>query len=192
MRILNQSFETVPVSALRKHPDNPRKGDAAAIAESIAVNGFYGAVVAQRSTGYVLAGNHRLDAVQAAGGAEIPVFWLDVNDRDALRILLADNRTSDLGVYDERGLAELLNRIQCDTGSLDGTGYDQAAFDAIVTSAGNAVLAAAAAESEASDHAASARAERLRFKVVVGCKSEENRKELIDKLKTDGYSCRAE
>ena len=54
-----QAYELVAPRALRPHPRNPRRGDVDAIEESIAENGFYGCVVAQRSTGYILAGNHR-------------------------------------------------------------------------------------------------------------------------------------
>jgi ParB-like chromosome segregation protein Spo0J len=58
-KIINQEYELVPTGRLRPHPRNVNRGDLAVIAESIAQNGFYGAVVAQRSTGYILAGNHR-------------------------------------------------------------------------------------------------------------------------------------
>lgn len=55
-------IEMVPGNELRKHPSNPRQGNLEAIKESIAVNGWHGVVVAQRSTGYILAGNHRWEA----------------------------------------------------------------------------------------------------------------------------------
>ncbi|MBX9601238.1 MAG: ParB/RepB/Spo0J family partition protein [Bryobacteraceae bacterium] len=111
-RLAEQSFELVAVERLRCHPANPRKGDLAAIGASIQANGFYGAVVAQRSTGYVLAGNHRLEAARREGLAEIPVAWLEVDDATALRILAVDNRTNDLAGYDEAALAELLQQIE--------------------------------------------------------------------------------
>ena len=57
-----QFEERVPLASLKRHPDNPRRGDVKAIALSINKNGFYGAVIVQRSTRYILAGNHRADA----------------------------------------------------------------------------------------------------------------------------------
>lgn len=147
MQIQNQTLELVDVDKLTPHPDNPRRGDLDAIAASIHENGFYGAVVAQRSTGYVLAGNHRLAAVKRDGGAQIPCFWLDVSDVAARRILSCDNRTAALGIDDPTALAELLTRIAAESdGSLAGTGYTQEAFDAVVAAAGDAVLAAAGGE----------------------------------------------
>lgn len=123
MKVLNQSVEMVPVGALRLHPRNVNNGDVGAIHESIKHNGFYGTIVAQRSTGYVLAGNHRLQAAQHAGAAEVPVVWVDVDDDHALRILLADNRTTRLGSDDPEALARLLQEIADTAGTLDGTAY---------------------------------------------------------------------
>lgn len=59
VRVINQSTETVALDALRPHPRNPRQGNIGAIHDSITANGFYGQVVAQKSTGFILAGNHR-------------------------------------------------------------------------------------------------------------------------------------
>jgi len=130
MEILNQEYELVALDRLKCHPANPRRGDLAAIGESITENGFYGAVVAQRSTGYILAGNHRWKHAQAVKAPSIPVTWVDVDDDRALRILLADNRTNDLAGYDNETLVGLLESLD----SFDGTGYDQAALDELLAS----------------------------------------------------------
>jgi ParB-like chromosome segregation protein Spo0J len=124
MRVINQTTETAPIDALRPHPRNPRQGDIGAIHTSITVNGFYGTVIAQRSTGFILAGNHRWQAARKDNATEIPVTWVDVDDDHALRILLADNRTNDLATYNDEALAELLKDLHASTGTLLGTGYD--------------------------------------------------------------------
>jgi hypothetical protein len=124
MEIINSETEMVPLKKLIRHPRNPRQGDIGAIYQSIEANGFYGAIVAQKSTGHVLAGNHRLEAAKQAGAEVLPVIWVDVDDTTALRILLADNRTNDLASYDDRALAELLQSLMEDTGSTEGSGYD--------------------------------------------------------------------
>ena len=140
MRTLNQTTETVPIDALKAHPRNPRQGDIGAIHESIQVNGFYGFVIAQRSTGYILAGNHRWKAAQQAGAKTIPVTWIDVEDDHALRILLADNRTNDLATYDDNALAQLLQDLQNTTGSLAGTGYDGDDLDDLLKDLNDALI----------------------------------------------------
>ncbi len=53
----------------------------------------------------------------------MPRLWLDVDDTEARRVLLADNRTADLGRYDEGLLLMMLTDIEASEG-LVGTGYD--------------------------------------------------------------------
>lgn len=136
MRVINQEHVTAPIDAIRPHPRNPRQGDVGAIHESIENNGFYGSVIAQKSTGYILAGNHRWQAARQAGATEIPVTWVDVDDDHALRILLADNRTNDLANYDNEALAEILKDLHAETGTLIGTGYDGDDLDELLEDLG--------------------------------------------------------
>lgn len=112
----------VPIDRVTQHPDNPRNGDVAAIAESIEINGFIAPVIAQRSTGYILAGNHRYQALLGLGAEVIPVVWVNVDQTAAKRYLLADNRTSDLGIYDNSNLVSILTELD-DLDSLLGSGY---------------------------------------------------------------------
>lgn len=110
----------VSVDNIEQHPENARVGDVAAIVESIQTNGFYGAVVVQESTGYIIVGNHRYLAAREVGMTEVPVIYMDIDDDRARRIMLADNRTTDVASYDDRSLVELLQSVP----DLTGTGYD--------------------------------------------------------------------
>lgn len=122
MQIINDTTELTDVRNLRPHPKNPNRGNADLIAESIHENGFYGQIIAQRSTGHVLVGHHRLQAAQQLGAAQVPVTWVDVDDTRALKIMLADNRTAEQAHRDETALAELLAELNT-LDSLTGTGY---------------------------------------------------------------------
>ena len=53
----------------------------------------------------------------------VPVMYIDVDDAKATRILLVDNRTNDLAMYDDAGLLAVLQTM-VDLGGLDGTGYN--------------------------------------------------------------------
>jgi DNA modification methylase len=122
---VGQDYEpAVPVDRLSEHPDNPRRGDVDAIDGSMAQHGFYGAVYAQRSSGRIVAGNHRYRVARQRGHATVPVIWLDVDDDQARRILLVDNRTGDQGGYDDAELERVLRDLLdgSDLG-LVGTGY---------------------------------------------------------------------
>jgi hypothetical protein len=122
-----------PVASLRTYHRNPRQGDVSAIRQSLTVNGQYRPLVANRGTHTgrereVLAGNHTLMAARDAGWPEVAVSWVDVDDDQAARIVAADNRTADLGGYDERLLAELLGELP----DLAGTGYTEDDLDRLV------------------------------------------------------------
>jgi DNA modification methylase len=138
--------EMVRLDSIQPHPRNPRQGDVKAIVESIKANGFYCPLVVQRSTRYILAGNHRWLAARELGMAEIPVIWVDCDDARALRILLADNRTSDLACYDDSKLAELLEGVLGDSGSLSGTGFDANALQELLEDLGRGGMGAVEGE----------------------------------------------
>ncbi|MFJ4469554.1 ParB N-terminal domain-containing protein [Streptomyces sp. NPDC089424] len=132
--------DTIPVTELTPYPGNAKRGDVGAILASLRKNGQYrGLVVREQPDGalVVLAGNHTRQALADHGPGDcgvkgcgvchnstdwIPAARCDVvqcDDKTALRVNLADNRTSDLGTYDYAGLAELLGSL----GDVDGTGY---------------------------------------------------------------------
>ena len=64
--------------------------------------------------------------------AEVAVTLLDVDEEQARRIMLVDNRTNDLAGYDEQLLAELLSELP----DLAGTGYGPADLDALLVELG--------------------------------------------------------
>lgn len=116
----NLTVERKPLSDLRPHPDNPRNGDTDLIMESLRVNGQYKPIVIS-TDGTVLAGNHTYAAAMELGWGSIAVVALDVDPHspEAKRIMLADNRTADMGRYDDGQLLAVLRELD----SLPGTGY---------------------------------------------------------------------
>lgn len=123
------STERVPLATLKPHPDNPRNGDVEAIAESLHTNGQYKPIVVAKD-GTVLAGNHTYAAALSLGWEDIQVVRLGITAKSkaAKRIMLADNRTSDMGRYDE---AQLLRELQALNGDLLGTGYSERDLEAL-------------------------------------------------------------
>ncbi len=116
------------VSKLKGYDKNPRKGNVKAIAESLKTNSQYRPIVVQKSSMKILAGNHTWKAAKELGWKKIAVVFVDVNDEEAKRIVLADNRTNDLADYDNEVLAELLK----DLGTSTGTGYSEDDMNAIL------------------------------------------------------------
>jgi hypothetical protein len=122
----------IAIGSVTNHPRNVRQGDIGAISQSLKDNGQYRPIVVQRSTGYVLAGNHTLKAAKALGWKEIAATFVDCDDDRALRILLADNRTNDLASYDDNALAELLKELATTTLALEGSMYSGDDLDDIL------------------------------------------------------------
>ena len=116
---------------------NPRRGDTRAIRESLERNGQYRPIVVNRRTMEVLAGNHTLAAALELGWTELAATFVDVDDEQAQRIVLVDNRSNDLAGYDSGLLAELLEELP----DLDGTGYDLASLDALLEELGRPTFA---------------------------------------------------
>lgn len=117
----------VPVDKVQAHPRNANNGDVDVIAESLLANGMFRPVVVQRSSGYILAGNHTYYAMLQLGEPSIPAYYLDVDDQAALKIMLADNRTAQLARMDDGLLIELLQQLGGDDlATLYGTGYTDA------------------------------------------------------------------
>ena len=128
---MNPEYIDLPISDAKPHPSNPRRGNVKKIAESIKANGFYGTIVVQKSTMHILAGNHRWQAAKLCGMDTIPTMLVDVDDVEAQKILLADNRTSDFAVYDADELSKLLRNVLA-TDDLIGTGFDANDLDKLI------------------------------------------------------------
>jgi hypothetical protein len=111
----------IDVSTLKEYPNNARRGDVSVLVESLKVNGQYRPIIVQTSTNYVLAGNHLLRASKQLGWEKINVVFIDCDDEKALKIVLADNRTADLGDYNEELLKSLLESLD----DFNGTGYTE-------------------------------------------------------------------
>lgn len=133
-RVINKGIEQVAIDLLKHHPRNANHGDVEAIKKSLAVNGWYGSVVANLSTKHILAGNHRVMAAKALGWETVPVQWVDVTPEEELRILVVDNRTTRIGQDDTTKITDILAELSNTPIGLDGTGYSADDLDALIDS----------------------------------------------------------
>lgn len=123
----------VKVGKLQTFHRNPRRGNIAAIADSLKTTGQYKPIIVNKGTHTgrpheVLAGNHTLQAARTLHWETVLASYVDVDDETANRIVLADNRTADLGDYDDDLLASLLK----DLPTFAGTGYTSSDLDALL------------------------------------------------------------
>lgn len=115
----------VPVTNLEHLDRNPRRGDVAAVARSYKRFGQRKPIVARRTgeneagpTGTVLAGNHQLAAAISLDWDSIAVVFVDDDEATAQAYALADNRTAELGGFDEKLLSEVLSELEAVDASL--------------------------------------------------------------------------
>jgi ParB-like nuclease domain len=122
----------VPIDQVKQHPDNPNNGDVEKLIESIQINGFYTTITADRQTGYILAGNHRYQALHALGATHIPVVWVDKDRHGTLRILVGDNATGQLAEVDRSGQAQILRELMESNVGIAGTGFDTDSYQRLL------------------------------------------------------------
>lgn len=121
----------IPIDQLEEHPENYNRGDVDAIAESLRANGQYKAIVYDKNTGHVLAGNHTLRAARQLGWTQIAATGIDTDEATARKILAADNQIAKKSVYDEALLSDLLSALP----DLEGTGFTDDDLDDLLAAA---------------------------------------------------------
>ena len=114
-------------------PGNPRRGNVEAVARSLEAFGQRKPIVARRSDRVVIAGNHTLQAARSLGWAEVAVVWVDDDEVTSKAFALADNRTAELGDYDQELLAELIGEVgSVDPELLAASGWSEEAVAELV------------------------------------------------------------
>lgn len=117
-----------PIADLRELPGNPRVGDVGAVARSLDQFGQRKPIVALRD-GTIIAGNHTWKAANQLGWEKIAVVYVDDDATTAKAYALADNRTAELGGYDDELLAALIADVQAESPEmLASTGWTEAEY----------------------------------------------------------------
>lgn len=134
---LDGTSKKVHPSELNLFWKNPRVGNVDVIKGSLRAHGQYKPILVNKGThtdrpSEVLAGNHTLKAIRDLAEEHpdderwqsVDVWEIDVDDDRASRIVVADNRTSELGGTDDEVLADLLEEMARQDAELEGTGYE--------------------------------------------------------------------
>jgi hypothetical protein len=147
------SLEEIPEAAR-----NPKRHDKRGIRASVEAFGYVEPIVRDERTGRLVAGHGRLeqlraleqreadkrrpkvpDGIRVAGDGRwlVPVVrgWASVDDAAAEAYLVASNRLTERGGWDDTGLAEVLAAVQdADPALLALTGFDDAALAGLLES----------------------------------------------------------
>jgi len=128
-------IEQVPIDSLTPHSRNFRSHPPAQLEhlqQSLREYGWARNVVVSRDN-VILAGHGIVEAARKEGHTTVPVYRLDLkgDDPKAEKFLVLENTVSRLAEDDDTQLAALLADVQRTEG-LAGTGYDDAALDALI------------------------------------------------------------
>lgn len=131
--VVPQEYDpAVPLDRLTPHPANPNQGDQGLIAELLDTNGFVGAVLAQKSTGIMIDGEHRWKVAKRRKMPAIPVMWVDVDDDTRDRFLASLNESGRRGRNDEAALITLLEGLAATPRGLQGAAFDGDDLDTLI------------------------------------------------------------
>lgn len=123
----------VPIDSIHPLAGNPRRGDVDAVARSLQRFGQRKPIVVRASDRRIIAGNHTWKAAQDLGWMEIAVVLVDDDDATANAFALADNRTAELGSYDEALLLELIRQVnEVDNELLADSGWSDQAVQELI------------------------------------------------------------
>lgn len=137
------ALETVSTKDLNVYYKNARRGDVDLIMESMKHNGVYKPLVVNRGTktgrpNEVLCGNHSLMAIRRLADENpqdkrwqtVDVYVIDVDEDQAKRTVLIDNKANDQSTYDVEELVNLLTELP----NLDATGFTRDEVDELLES----------------------------------------------------------
>lgn len=137
------ALETVSTKDLNVYYKNARRGDVDLIMDSMQHNGVYKPLVVNRGTktgrpNEVLCGNHSLMAIRRLADENpqdkrwqtVDVYVIDVDEDQAKRTVLIDNKANDQSTYDVEELVNLLTELP----NLDATGFTRDEVDELLES----------------------------------------------------------
>lgn len=146
-------------------------------------------LVYNRATGRLVGGHQRKKILQARGETEAFFSVVDLDEAKERALNVALNRGGD---WNEIALADLLTEIrELDADMLSVTGYDDAMIEQLIAGAGSGPeIEPPMPEGEtAPDQTSSLPAI---YQVLVTCESERAQLALLERLVSDGFSCRAQ
>jgi ParB family chromosome partitioning protein len=167
-------IETVSLEGISSDPANARRHDQRnieAIKSSLRRFGQQKPIVVD-SRGTVRAGNGTLAAARALGWTHIQIVRSDLPAMELTAYAIADNRTAELAEWDTEILAQLVGG-----GALGEVGFEPDELKMLLGQSREKDPDQAESISQA-------------FEVVIECRDEAQQRELFERLRGEGFTCR--
>lgn len=168
----------VKVSDLKPWVKNPRKNDMAVerIADSIKRFGFGSPIIARKENMEIIAGHTRLKAAIFLGLKDVPVRFLDLSEKDAHLLSIADNKLGEIAEWDNDLIKSFADSISLDEAL--SVGWNEKEIEEIFS------------DKKELEKSEKLLREDLLYQVVVECDSEQQQISLIENLEVKGFKCR--
>jgi DNA modification methylase len=120
----------VSVELLKPWAKNPRKNDRTVdhVVKSMERFGFGAPIIARQANGEVIAGHTRLLAAMKMGMKKVPVRYLDLSEKEAHALALADNKIAEFSDWEDELLDTALGDLKDDPELFNATGFDYSDF----------------------------------------------------------------
>jgi len=141
-------YKYIDIYEVQQADRNAKDHDIGTLTESMIRFGYTQPILIDKKTKKLLAGHGRIQALKTLKEGKydapkrifvddnkwfVPCHEIDMeNEGEAEAYLIADNRLTELGGWNDELLLESLHSILQDTGSLDGTGWDLEDMDDIL------------------------------------------------------------
>lgn len=151
---MTRTIEYIPIEDLKENPRNVKDHEIPTVTASISRFGVIDAIVVDARTGYIVSGHGRRqtllnmrdagelppEGVILEGEGKnrtwlVPVLtgWSSRSDTEAEAALIALNRTTELGGWDNEALLSALDELSTNTGGLVGVGFDESDIEDLRT-----------------------------------------------------------
>lgn len=189
-------FEYTPLSELIAYPRNPKSHDIGALDTSIKKFGYVSPVIVDTTTGYIVAGHGRVQTLMQMKNAGdkppnrievdgnewlVPVIYVVMTDEhEVMSYIVADNRLTAIGGWDEPMLADVLTDLAgAGDGLLEVTRFDGDDLDELLKQL------EPQPEQDYSNQEA-----KSKFAIYIDCESEQHQVNLFEQLERMGITCR--
>ena len=177
-------IETIDIGELHEDPANVRvhpERNISAIKASLARFGQVKPVVIDAQN-IVRAGNGTLRAARELGWHHVKCVRTKLTGSEATAYSLVDNRSAETSEWDYEGVSAMLKSLQAEGADITTLGWDSKEVDRLMSMSD---------EIGSIDKSESSSNLQPRWDVLVVCATEQEQRELLERLLAEGKECRA-